>query len=110
MALRTYGILLIAALALAGCGVGGGAPDSTLASPGGSSHIVAAESRLLDSSEDTRMPNVGDTAPDFQYTLGDRTIHKLSDLRGKKVLLNFWATWCEPCRAEMPDLQQVHDT
>jgi thiol-disulfide isomerase/thioredoxin len=34
---------------------------------------------------------------------------RLSDLKGRAVLLNFWASWCEPCRAEMPTLQQLAD-
>ncbi|MFZ3579781.1 peroxiredoxin family protein [Virgibacillus sp. DJP39] len=50
----------------------------------------------------------GKIAPDFELkTLTGKTV-KLSDFRGEKVMLNFWATWCPPCRAEMPDMQKFH--
>lgn len=48
-------------------------------------------------------------APDF--TLADQygNIHTLSDYKGKTVFLNFWATWCPPCRAEMPEIQEIYE-
>ncbi|GGB40159.1 thiol:disulfide interchange protein tlpA [Lentibacillus populi] len=51
---------------------------------------------------------VGNAAPDFQLkTLSGKNV-KLSDYRGQRVMVNFWATWCPPCRAEMPDLEKFH--
>ncbi len=50
---------------------------------------------------------LGRPAPDFTVSDGTRTIH-LADYRGKIVLLNFWATWCAPCIAELPSLQAMH--
>lgn len=48
----------------------------------------------------------GELAPDFELTTLDGETVKLSDYKGKRVMLNFWATWCPPCRAEMPDMQK----
>ncbi|MFQ5509862.1 MAG: peroxiredoxin family protein [Leptospirillia bacterium] len=54
-------------------------------------------------------PEIGYTAPDFTLMdLYDRPVH-LSDYRGQVVVLNFWATWCGPCRIEMPTLQALHE-
>lgn len=48
----------------------------------------------------------------IDFTLKDQygKEHTLSDYKGKTVFLNFWATWCSPCRAEMPDIQKIYET
>lgn len=53
-------------------------------------------------------PAIDQAAPDFTLTDLDGKSYSLSALRGKVVIVNFWATWCPPCRAEMPSMEQLH--
>jgi thiol-disulfide isomerase/thioredoxin len=56
---------------------------------------------------DNRAPVIGEPAPDFVLRdLGGAPV-RLSDLRGRVVFLNFWATWCRPCKKELPDIQRM---
>ncbi|MEW6567415.1 MAG: redoxin domain-containing protein [Chloroflexota bacterium] len=54
-------------------------------------------------------PAVGFPAPDFTLLDDQTQPHCLADLRGNVVIVNFWASWCPPCRAEMPLLQEVYE-
>lgn len=54
--------------------------------------------------------SIGSMAPAFSTTLLDGKIQSLKSLQGKVVLINFWATWCGPCRTEMPYFQQLANT
>jgi peroxiredoxin len=56
----------------------------------------------------TTGPHVGANAPDFELQSLDGRRVKLSDLRGKAVIVNFWATWCQPCKLEMPWFEELH--
>jgi len=51
----------------------------------------------------------GETAPDFELQNLEGQTVSLSDYRGSPVMLNFWASWCGPCRSEMPFFQQVYE-
>lgn len=63
------------------------------------------ESGETESGEDALLPAI-----DFTLTDQFGKTHSLSDYKGKTIFLNFWATWCPPCRAEMPDIQKLYET
>lgn len=53
-------------------------------------------------------PKIDVAAPDFTVTLFDKTKVNLAEMRGKVVVINYWATWCGPCKAEMPMMDLYH--
>lgn len=78
----------------------GGAPLQSIPPFGGTAESGAASGLA-------ELPDVGSVAPDFALTdLNGETV-RLSDFEGRPILLNFWATWCAPCRVEMPELARA---
>lgn len=53
-------------------------------------------------------PKEGFLAPDFTLQTLDGQVYTLSELQGRPLLINFWATWCPPCQAEMPAMQRIY--
>jgi thiol-disulfide isomerase/thioredoxin len=57
---------------------------------------------------DAPAPKAGKLAPDFTFKSPDGQTHQLSEYKGQAVWINFWASWCPPCRAENPDIEAVY--
>ena len=68
-----------------------------------------AQTEMFLGSADGAVAKVGSPAPDFTTTSADGQSLRLSSYKGKGVILNFWATWCPPCRAEMPYITKVSE-
>ena len=104
---RRIAILLAAALAavLAGCGAQAPTPTESTVQ-------TTAPTAQTDPTQQT--PTTGATeevsyqAPDFTVYDLEGDPHRLSDYFGKPIVLNFWASWCGPCKSEMPDFEKVY--
>ena len=83
-------------------------PATEAASPDAS---ASGERGLTDTMQDLgfQLPSRAVQAVDFDLADLAGDVHSLQRYRGSVVFLNFWATWCGPCRTEMPDLQHLHD-
>ncbi|MBI3152905.1 MAG: TlpA family protein disulfide reductase [Chloroflexi bacterium] len=71
--------------------------------------FISSDPAGTSASGKTSAPQAGFTAPDFTLKTPEGEEYTLSELKGNAVLVNLWATWCPPCRAEMPAIQKMYD-
>ena len=102
---RLWAVLTIGLLLLSGCAQSeSDAPIAGAAFEPDSKADSSVELGIIQAGS----PELGGQAPDFALRDLDKNIVRLSDFRGKPVLLNFFASWCVPCLAEMPYIQAAH--
>lgn len=70
--------------------------------------LVSAVIYSIASKEKVKVLAIGDKAPDFELVDLDGNKHRLSDYKGQGVFLNFWGTWCPPCKEEMPHMEKQY--
>lgn len=80
--------------------------------PGKTGEDSKADSGKTDKSDSADKGKNNELTPAIDFQLKDQfgNVHKLSDFKGKTIFMNFWATWCPPCRAEMPEIQKLYES
>ena len=88
---------------------GAGTPPAASSSVAAASSAPQATAAPADSSANSADSEAPVPAPDFTLVAQNGETHTLSDYNGKVVFLNFWATWCPPCKDEMPDIEALYE-
>lgn len=102
-----FGLLLIAMIGYAFYEYNSSLSDTTVTSK--KTPVISSNTDI--EIEETNEVGIrrGNIAPNFTLETLEGEVLSLSDFKGKKIFINFWATWCPPCRAEMPDIQKFSE-
>ncbi|HBC99753.1 MAG TPA: cytochrome C biogenesis protein [Lachnoclostridium sp.] len=87
-------------------------PQPETATEASKEEPISEEESASESGDTGESDEANQPLPAVDFTLTDQygNTHSLSDYKGKTIFLNFWATWCPPCRAEMPDIQKIYES